>query len=117
MMPCVEMIKWLIQHTIVNIKQIYNELGKLVSSFLLTDVEACCKFPRVDIYLVDSKVKTFVEEHNFHVLFANWYNHRTFRTKGDKLYAPMHFKATFLYAIQLVSSMYDERSTCHIRGA
>ena len=45
MLLCVEIAQWFIEHTNETTKHIYNNVGKMISSFLPIDTEAGYMFP------------------------------------------------------------------------
>jgi hypothetical protein len=50
---CVEMIRWIIEHTIMDTKTIIYDEGRCITSFLPINLEANYKFPRVELYMTN----------------------------------------------------------------
>jgi len=68
--PFAKVIRWIIEDTNVNTKNILNEQGKCIGSFAPTDLEAYYKFSKFEIYFINECIKDFIHPHNYHDILA-----------------------------------------------
>lgn len=102
-LPCDEIIWWIIQHTDESTRKIYNDARKMIPTFILTGVEAYYKFPRVEVFSIDKWVRNFVREYISYLLISAM--EEIFKWI-DRIYMPL------LTSNQLLCMLFDWSVNC-----
>jgi hypothetical protein len=70
-LPCVELMEWVINHTRAQECKIVNEKGECIGSFLPQDMAYCYKLPDLDESLTKDFVIDFYEQYDTNKILNN----------------------------------------------
>lgn len=87
LMPCAEILSWLISHANVENRLIKDENGKAIASFQPSSLELYYKFPKPETSLTDGRVLQFAHNINSHEMRKGWWiTGKAFRSRRKGMY-------------------------------
>jgi hypothetical protein len=72
-MPCIELMEWVISHTKSQDCKIVNDQGECIGSFLPQDMAICYKLPDPDESLTKDFMISFYEQYDTNKILNSWW--------------------------------------------
>jgi len=108
--PCIEVLKWLIDHTNVHKFLINDENGRCVRFFLPTEVQKYYKLRYLEEQLNTNFVVKFYEFHDISRLMASWWKEEFFFTNWSNGWdGTVNLRETYIYLMALICRLYGEK--------
>jgi hypothetical protein len=108
--PCIEVLKWLIDHTDVHKCLINDENGGCVGFFLPTEVQKYYKLRDPEERLNTDFVVKFYEFHDTSRLMASWWKEdKNFTNRSNGWYGTVNLREPYIYLMALICRLYGEK--------
>jgi hypothetical protein len=110
-LPCVELMEWVINHTRAQECKIVNEQGECIGSFLPQDMAYCYKLPDPDESLTKYFVIAFYEQYDTNKILSSWWKEdMKFAKRSSGRYAISNLREPYMYVMILLCRLYGEKT-------
>jgi hypothetical protein len=101
--PCIEVLKWLINHTDAHKCLINDENGRFVGFFLPTEVQKYYKLRDPEERLNTNFMVKFYEFHDTSRLMASWWKEdKKFTNQRNGWYGTVNLREPYIYLMDLI---------------
>jgi hypothetical protein len=101
--PCIELLKWLIDHTDTQICLINDDNGECVRVFLPVEVQNYYKLRDPEERLNTDFVVSFYEKHNTNKVMASWWREdKKFTNRTSDWYPTTNLRDSYIYLMALI---------------
>jgi hypothetical protein len=116
--PCIEVLKWLIDHTNTQKCLINDENGGCVRFFLLTEVQKYYKLKDLEEQLNKEFMVNFYEFHDTCWSMASWWNaDKNFTNRSNVWYGTDNLREPYIYLMALIYRLYREKDCSNFSEA
>jgi len=108
--PCVELFKWLIEHTDTQRCFINDDNGECVEVFLQVEVQNYYNLRDSDESMKTDFFVIFYEKHNTNKVMASWWREdKNFTNRTSGWYPMTNLREPYIYLMALICRLYGEK--------
>jgi hypothetical protein len=108
--PCIELLKWLIDHTDTQICLINDDNGGCVGVFLPVEVQNYYKLREPEEWLNTDFVVSFYEKHDTDKVMASWWREdKNFTNRTSGWYPTTNLRESYIYLMALLCRLHGEK--------
>jgi hypothetical protein len=108
--PCIEFLKWLIDHTNTQRCFINEDNGECVEVFLLVEVKNYYKLRELEEQMNIDFVIIFYAKHDTNKLMASWWREdKNFTNWTSDWYPTANLREPYIYLMDLICCLYGEK--------
>jgi hypothetical protein len=116
--PCIELLKWLIDHTDTQFFLINDANGECIGVFFPSEVQSYYKLRELEERLSTDFVVSFYETHDTNKVMASWWREdKKFTNQTSGWYLTTNLREPYIYLMALLCRLHGEKDFSHFSEA
>ena len=109
-LPCIELLKWIIDHTDAQKCVINDDNGQITGVFLLVEVQNYYKLREPDERLNKDFVVKFYQKHDISKIMVSWWREdKKFTNRNSGWYPMANLRQPYIYLMDLLCRLHGEK--------